>query len=50
MYGSDSERWMEVSGAQTQLYQVIRVTDEKLYFSSYKLNGQLFDSFELSKK
>lgn len=50
MYGSDSERWMEVSGAQTQLYQVIRVTDEKLYFSSYKLNGRLFDSFELSKK
>lgn len=50
MYGYDSERWMEVSGAQTQLYQVIRVTDEKLYFSSYKLNGQLFDSFELSKK
>lgn len=50
MYGSDSERWMEVSGAQTQLYQVIRVTGEKLFFSSYKLNGQLFDSFELSKK
>ncbi|WP_038702666.1 purple acid phosphatase family protein, partial [Sphingobacterium sp. ML3W] len=50
MYGSDSERWMEVSGAQTQLYQVIRVTDSKLYFSSYKLNGQLFDSFELAKK
>jgi 3',5'-cyclic AMP phosphodiesterase CpdA len=50
MYGSDSERWMEVSGAQTQLYQVIRVTDSKLYFSSYKLNGQLFDSFQLTKK
>ena len=50
MYGSDSERWMEVSGAQTQLYQVIRVTDSKLIFSSYKLNGQLFDSFELTHK
>ncbi|GGH17756.1 metallophosphoesterase family protein [Sphingobacterium alkalisoli] len=50
MYESDSERWMEVSTSRTQLYQVIRVTDSKLYFSSYKLNGQLFDSFELSKK
>lgn len=50
MYSSDSERWMEVSGAQTQLYQVIRVTDSKLIFSSYKLNGQLFDSFELTHK
>lgn len=50
MYESDSERWMEVATSQTQLYQVIKLTDNKLYFSSYKLNGQLFDSFELSKK
>lgn len=50
MYESDSERWMEVATSQTQLYQVIRLTANKLYFSSYKLNGQLFDSFELSKK
>ncbi|WP_437918332.1 metallophosphoesterase [Sphingobacterium sp. LRF_L2] len=50
MYDSDSERWMEVSASRTQLYQVIRVTDNKLYFSSYKLNGELFDSFELPKK
>ncbi|TDQ80060.1 purple acid phosphatase family protein [Sphingobacterium yanglingense] len=50
MYDSDSDRWMEVSASRTQLYQVIRVTDDKLHFSSYKLNGQLFDSFELQKK
>ncbi|WP_312351627.1 metallophosphoesterase family protein, partial [Sphingobacterium multivorum] len=50
MYESDSERWMEVATSQTQLYQVIKLTENKLYFSSYKLNGQLFDSFELSKK
>jgi len=50
MYDSDSERWMQVAASRTQLYQVIRVTDEKLYFSSYKLNGELFDSFELPKK
>lgn len=50
MYESDSERWMDVATAQTQLYQVIKLTTDKLYFASYKLNGQLFDSFELSKK
>lgn len=50
MYDSDSERWMQVAASHTQLYQVIRVTDSKLYFSSYKLNGELFDSFELPKK
>lgn len=50
MYESDSERWMDVATAQTQLYQVIKFRANKLYFASYKLNGQLFDSFELSKK
>lgn len=50
MYESDSERWMEKATSQTQLYQVIKLTANKLYFSSYKLDGQLFDSFELSKK
>lgn len=50
MYNSDAERWMDVSSQQTQLYQVIRVTAGKLYFSSYKLTGELFDSFELPKK
>lgn len=49
MYGSDSDRWMEVSTTNTQLYQVIRVTDNKLFVDSYKLNGELFDSFEISK-
>lgn len=50
MYKSNSERWMEVASQQTQLYQVIRVTADKLFFSSYKLTGELFDSFELSKE
>lgn len=50
MYESDSERWMEKATSQTQLYQVIKFTANRLYFSSYKLNGELFDSFELSKK
>lgn len=49
MYTSDSDRWMEKSGSNVQLYQVIRITDKKLYYSSYQLNGKLFDSFELSK-
>lgn len=50
MYNSDSERWMDVAASQTQLYQVIRFKGDNLHFSSYKLDGQLFDSFTLSKK
>lgn len=50
MYDSDSERWMEVAASNTQLYQVIRITNDKIHFSSYKLTGELFDSFELPKK
>lgn len=50
MYESDSDRWMEVAASNTQLYQVIRVQDDRLYFTSYKLDGQVFDSFELAKK
>lgn len=50
MYGSESARWMNVSNENTQLYQIIRVNANKLYFSSYKLTGELFDSFELPKK
>lgn len=50
MYESDSDRWMDVAASNTQLYQVIRVTADKLYFTSYKVDGQVFDSFELAKK
>ncbi|VTR31600.1 purple acid phosphatase family protein [Sphingobacterium thalpophilum] len=50
MYASDSERWMDVRASDTQLYQVIKIKANKLYVASYKLNGQLFDSFELSEK
>jgi len=50
MYGSDSERWMEKSGSNLQLYQVIRLVGKKLLYTSYTLDGAIFDQFELSKK
>lgn len=50
MYTSDGERWMDVSTSNTQLYQVIKIRSNTLYFTSYKLNGEVFDSFELMKK
>ncbi|WP_257668805.1 purple acid phosphatase family protein [Parapedobacter tibetensis] len=49
MYDSDSDRWMDVSLVDTQLYQTIHITGNKLVFKAYKVSGELFDTFELSK-
>lgn len=50
MYESDSERWMEVSLVDIQLYQIIDVSQDKLIFKTYKVSGELFDTFEIVKK
>lgn len=49
MYASDSERWMDVSAENTQFYQVIQVSGNRLEYKSYKVSGELFDSFTLKK-
>jgi len=49
MYASDSDRWMEVALTQTQLYQVIHVSEHEMALKTYKLTGELFDSFKLVK-
>ncbi|WP_188505146.1 purple acid phosphatase family protein [Parapedobacter pyrenivorans] len=49
MYESDSDRWMDVSITDIQLYQTIQVSNETLEYKSYKVSGELFDSFELTK-
>lgn len=49
MYDSDSDRWMQVATSHTQLYQVIHITPKSLKLQAYKLNGELFDAFELKK-
>jgi 3',5'-cyclic AMP phosphodiesterase CpdA len=37
------------TGEKVQLYQVIEVNDNKINYKSYTVNGQLYDSFELTK-
>lgn len=42
--------WMQRSGANLQLYQVIDITGNKLVYKCYTARGELYDSFELHKK
>lgn len=49
MYKSDSERWMDVSFVDTQLYQVITVHNDSLMYKAFDLNGNLKDEFTLTK-
>ncbi len=49
MYQSDSDRWMDVALTQTQLYQVIHVSGGELELKTYKVSGELVDSFKLVK-
>ncbi|WP_207421364.1 purple acid phosphatase family protein [Desertivirga brevis] len=49
MYKISSERWMDTSAEDTQLFQVIHIDGNDLKFEAYKASGQLFDSFSLKK-
>lgn len=40
---------MVKTGEKVQLYQVIEVNENKINYKSYTVNGQLYDSFELTK-
>ena len=49
MYDVGDLDWMQKGGSNTQLYQVLTVDQEKLYYKSYTATGKLFDAFELKK-
>ncbi len=49
MYEVGDKDWMEHSGADTQLYQVISIEGKKLIYESYSADGELFDQFQLAK-
>lgn len=50
MYGvGDEKNWIQVQLEQTQLYQVITIEGDQLFFSSYTVMGELFDEFILTK-
>lgn len=45
----DQKEWMTKSTENTQLYQVIKINGNKLFFECYTTTGDLFDSFVLQK-
>jgi hypothetical protein len=56
MYKLSAEGWDKFGavknkkGQYLQLFQVITIDDNKLFYKSYTASGKLFDSFELEKK
>jgi len=56
MYKLSSEGWDKYGaiknkkGQYLQLFQVITIDDNKLFYKSYTASGKLFDNFELNKK
>lgn len=50
MYEIGNEKsWIQKQGENTQLYQVITIQRDQLYFKSYTTTGELFDEFTLEK-
>lgn len=47
--GNKYNNLMVKTGENVQLYQVIEVNENKINYKSYTVNGQLYDSFELTK-
>src|SRR5690606_12342142 len=42
--------WYDVSATYTQLYQLIRIDGDQLFYEAYTASGKLHDSFTLQKK
>lgn len=50
MYNLSSNAWADVRGEEKQLYQHITIDQDTLFFDSYDVTGQQFDSFRLEKE
>lgn len=50
MYEANNKEWMDRSGGNVQLYQLITVEGNKLAYRCYTASGDLYDSFELKKR
>ncbi len=50
MYDLGFDEWLERAAANTQLYQLITVDDNKLKFEAYTAIGELYDAFTLQKE
>ncbi|NND31872.1 MAG: metallophosphoesterase family protein [Saprospiraceae bacterium] len=47
MYSLEPKVWIDRKAINTQLFQVISVSEEKLEYKAYTANGSLYDAFEL---
>jgi len=43
------QNWMDRAAVNTQLYQTITISDNKLSYQAYAVSGDLYDAFELNK-
>lgn len=48
MYDSDAS-WADVSGQDTQLYQLIEMSDDMISYGSYSADGEAYDAFTITK-
>jgi len=49
MYTLENTEWTQVSAADTQLYQVIKIDGDTLHYEAHTATGELYDLFELHK-
>jgi 3',5'-cyclic AMP phosphodiesterase CpdA len=50
MYHMDKQEWMDRTGENTQLYQIIDIENDILMFNSYTPAGDIYDAFKLEKQ
>ncbi|CAG5002065.1 3',5'-cyclic adenosine monophosphate phosphodiesterase CpdA [Dyadobacter sp. CECT 9275] len=49
MSGLAPQDWMDRAAANTQLYQTITISEDKLSYQAFTVSGDLYDTFELIK-
>lgn len=49
LYEAGNKEWMQFKGNQQQLFQLITIEGDKLNFSAYTVDGELFDEFAIKK-
>ncbi|MCA9037117.1 MAG: metallophosphoesterase family protein [Planctomycetaceae bacterium] len=50
MYGLQQHPFMPRRAENTQLYQIIHISGDKLHFEAFMANGELYDAFTLEKQ
>mgnify|MGYP001382734107 FL=1 len=50
MYDLGLDPWIERGASNTQLYQIIHVSEKSLKYEAFTATGELYDAFTLKKK